>query len=780
MQNSFRTKYGLLIAGCLTAFGAPGGAALAQDAGANEGIEEIVVTARKRGESLLEAPITITSFSSNDIEKIGMRDLEDIAAYAPGLYYTEQGNVRGGRYTSVVRFRGMDINDVSPVRQLASVFIDGVYVAGGVTAISTDDVERVEVIKGPQSAYFGRSTFGGAVNFITRDPSTTESAGTVKLRLAEDDDYEVSGSVDIPLIEEKLAARVTGRYYTAGGRWESAADGGRLGEQETTSVGFSVVATPNDNLRVRFRGNYAEDEDGLSPTFALDGSYHNCGPFGAGTVSYICGELPYVGDIPLNTPLTGTPRDVFVNNIFDSPAVAADPVLDHTGMERDALRMSLTADWDIGDTPYTASLLLGYNSIEQRRLNDLDHTGENVWLESNFQDIEDRTLEATLSYEKDRLTWLVGANYFNMEYAAPVGQSIGWLYPQPFLPNGFFFDQAIGENDVTTIGLFGAVSYALTDTVNVSVEARYQEDEIEETAGTVLSETFTNFLPRVILQWQPTDQTNLYFTYAKGNKPGNFNNNVVGLNETQRQQVQEQTGATEFVDEGELDNYEVGIKQSFLDGRAFVSAAVYFMQWSNQQTQTTAVVDDPTSPVGFRTIPVIIVAGETDLWGLELEGNWAISERWSARGTFNWAASEYQVFECQFCARVTGTADMSGNETPRYPEFSGSLGLEYVAPARNGSEWYARADLVYTGSTWTEAFNLAETEAYWTANARVGIDSMDWRFELFVNNVFDEEAYRGAARFTDFTTGTFDLSRFVTTVTPLEPRQFGVQITRRF
>jgi iron complex outermembrane recepter protein len=124
-------------------------------------LDEILVTARKRDESLRDVPVALTVFSDVEIERAGILSLEDISAQSPGLSFAKQGDTRGGRSESVVRFRGMSINDISPVRQLASVFLDGVYVSAGLAAISMEEVERVEVIKGPQSAYFGRSTFGG-------------------------------------------------------------------------------------------------------------------------------------------------------------------------------------------------------------------------------------------------------------------------------------------------------------------------------------------------------------------------------------------------------------------------------------------------------------------------------------------------------------------------------------------------------------------------------------------------------------------------------------------
>lgn len=140
-------------------------ASVAQNADNALVLEEITVTARKTEERLIEAPLSITAFSADDIEKKGFTTLEDVARSAPGVQYSQQGGQIPGRYTSAIRFRGMNVNSDSPSLQLGSLFIDGVYVLGGTQSIPYDDVERIEVIKGPQSATYGRSTLAA--------PSTT-------------------------------------------------------------------------------------------------------------------------------------------------------------------------------------------------------------------------------------------------------------------------------------------------------------------------------------------------------------------------------------------------------------------------------------------------------------------------------------------------------------------------------------------------------------------------------------------------------------------------------
>jgi iron complex outermembrane recepter protein len=192
-------------------------------------LEEIVVTARKREESLQEIPLAISVFSADDIDRSGFKGLEELSLQVAGLQYIDQGGQRPGRFNPAIRFRGMNVNSNIPTFQLGALFVDGIYVLGSTHSIPLDDLERVEVIKGPQAAYFGRNTFGGAVNYITKNPSTEEFSGKIQASGATYNEFDVSGSIEGPLVEGKVAARIGARLYSRGGMW-TASDGGDLGE----------------------------------------------------------------------------------------------------------------------------------------------------------------------------------------------------------------------------------------------------------------------------------------------------------------------------------------------------------------------------------------------------------------------------------------------------------------------------------------------------------------------------------------------------------------------
>ena len=201
-----------------------------------DALEEIVVTARKRQENLSEIPLAISVFSAEDIQESGFKNLEDLSLQVAGFQHSAQGGQAPGRVNSQLRFRGMNVNSLSedPSLNIATMFVDGIYVIGGYHSIPLEEVERVEVVKGPQSALYGRSTFGGAVNYITKDPNSEENEGHVDLLFGEDGEYVIYGSMEGP-ITDGLSARLAAKHYSRDGIF-TAADGGDMGAEETKSI----------------------------------------------------------------------------------------------------------------------------------------------------------------------------------------------------------------------------------------------------------------------------------------------------------------------------------------------------------------------------------------------------------------------------------------------------------------------------------------------------------------------------------------------------------------
>lgn len=796
----------------------------AQEAGAAV-LEEITVTARKREESLLDIPVAISVFTAADLQANGMFNLEDISYNVPGVQFHSQGGAIPGRVQTAIRFRGMDPGSgtiTSPSQQIGTAFIDGVYIASGVQSLSFLGVERVEIIKGPQSALFGRSTFGGAINYVTAPPSTSDYSGQVSAMIAEDGLFDVSVSHEGPLIRDKLAYRIGLRGYGDGGQFNSALDGGSLGDEESETIVASLFATPIEGLSSRFNVMYQRDEDGPATGFFMGNANSNFGngprvtncfdvrpdlqggvnPLsGAPLTEFFCGELPGV-DVDAftatQTALSPGILDSITGDTFNDRPLPDVPDQDGMGFTRTNLVLSFLADYTFAQgilDGATVSNVTGYNEVRSNWIRDFDLTPAGAGVSRDPVRFETFSTELRLASSDDqRLRWLLGVNYFDAEFVRQGNGGIVFFNaeanpdytvggaPIPFpLP---LLQAAFSEEGGETIGVFGSLGFDVSEQLTLDFEWRWQDDEVSNSnpeTGVSLDQSFDNFLPRVTVSYQPSDESTLWFTYAKGNVPGFFNPDFATLTQEQQDAVVAETGSAPlFLDEEELDSFELGWKQSFWEDRVNFSLVGYYMEWTDRKTQVPVIVPDPV--LGQRSLNIRINSGDTDLWGAEFEGQAILTPKLRLVGTFNWAASELKNFFCVFSAQFSGTTDCSGNESPRFPEFTGSFAFDWNDRLVDDWDYFARFDGNFFGEAPTDESNLAVSESYWRFNLRSGVQRENFRLELFVTNLFDHDKFEAASRFSDFS--GLELFSFTSNqgviVTPADERRLGFRVSYDF
>jgi outer membrane receptor protein involved in Fe transport len=263
-------------------------------------LEEVVVTARKKSEDSQDSPLAISAYSSEMIEAAGMKDLTDVAAFTPGFSFNDDfGRTQSER--PVIRGQAT-IKGESGV----STFIDGVRISGSILDYDLNEVERIEIIKGPQSALYGRNTYSGAISITTKTPSD-ELSGSVKLEVAEYGQQEIGASIRGPLVEGVLSGGLTGRSYERGGVHDNLYDGSEVGQQESQSVSGVLYFTPNDDLDIRLRSRWSNLDDDQLRLFVTSPDANNCfgpdlggvytatpnnnGGFDQNNSRYYCGEI---------------------------------------------------------------------------------------------------------------------------------------------------------------------------------------------------------------------------------------------------------------------------------------------------------------------------------------------------------------------------------------------------------------------------------------------------------------------------------------------------------
>lgn len=779
----------------------PGAAATAQILA----LEEIVVTARKIEENLMEVPLAITAFSAADLEAADMSTLEDIQLFTPSFFFSNQqgGSGRNDRSSNSLTFRGLFLGSNTGISAGGLMFIDGAPIIGA-QAPSVVDMERVEILKGPQAAYFGRSTFVGAINFVSKDPSD-EFGGRVTAEYSRFGSNEANLVLEGPIVPGKMNVRVSGRHYEQGAHYENAANPTvGFGARETNSISASMVFTPTEDLKIKAYINYFEDNDGPPAQASLKDESYNCSP--GGRAGYFCGTIPSVGEFGLDL-VSG---DYIINaqlqeTLFNPPAswTVFDPNFNRSGgTKRRALQADLRIDYD-HDSGYSFSALTAFHEDKQQTILDLNYRDFhdipnpiffgppglphfNTTLLNQGQQ-EDISQEVRITSPQDeRLRWTLGLNYLKAH--SPGGSVYGNLIFGPF------FTGSIVERDVETPAVFGAGYFDITDELTLGLEARYQWDKIREQTlvggggvplpnAPVLEATFKSFSPRITLDYNYAENSTAYALFSRGFRPGGFNSLLVNEPQSTIDAINAAVaGAGVTFAEEKIDNYEIGLKSSWLDGRARTTVALYYMEWLNGQNQSLI----PVSAGGVNNLfSITINNGVAHLKGIEFEGQFQATENLTLSGSLGYNDTEYvastPTFDCSQCNEITGSFDATGNELPYSPKVSWSLAASYTDELNADWDWFSRADWAHQGSKWADQANIAKSSAYDVVNLRTGIRNEEFSLEFFILNALDHDEFTQARQGIDLKTfGPFAPDNNEIRVSLPNRRSWGVRASYNF
>lgn len=761
----------------------------AQGSAGASGLQEVVVTARKRVESIQDAPLTIQAFTDEQIEERGVQSIADLSKFAPGLTFN-QGSSRAASDFSI---RGM--TQISPVgdnrKDLVTVFIDNVPYIGNPSAIGSEDLARVEVIKGPQSALFGKATFGGAISLITATPGDV-AKGRASVTAGSYGDRRLSGAFEGPLIEGKLAGRIVADFNEFDGYYENAL-GGRLGATEQRYVSGTLNFTPIDDLSIRLRYSDRHDKDGPAAT-TLIARYteHNCGPFPGFTPRPLAG-LPagftlaqsrraYCG--ALNAPS----GPVSINITTPIASRSALPFTEHQTKIDHSLG-SLTADWSFAGG-YTVTAIASTQDQFVAGLRDFELAPEDRYQFYYTNDQTQDTYELRLtSPAEQRLNWMVGVSRLENSYDV-VGGFI----------NGALFGAAAGgpaaasllpiRSSSETDAVFGSIGYKITDSLDVSLEARRQEDL--QTSGVGSPSSFavetTATLPRLLVKYALNDETNVFANYAKGNQPTQGYATYFQLTPAQ-QAIASANGVNPLAPEAEVENYEIGIKHRADDGRWYVNASLYYLEWVGRQGLRTVQVDlngdgmitNLPAPAGENFNVVPFAAGDSNTRGIEIDGAFKLSQHWTFGGSAAYADTEItKALNESVPLRLFGITDAAGFKFPLVPEFSGAAYAQFDAPASDTRDWFARLDTTYIGKRYDNIVNLAYVPGQFRTNLRAGVRADNWDVVAFVNNLLDDDTLEASRYQSDSAADPFFFQLASSEAVLPNKRHFGVTVTMRF
>lgn len=849
-------RFGAVIFSTVSVFLLPLLSGANQSAIAQEdSLQEIVVTARKTAERLQDIPLAITAFSSKDIQNAGAVDLGDIANLTPGLSFNVRGSsYKAGRVDSVIRMRGVtgtsDLDHLQPT----SVFVDGIYVLGTASTLGLQDLERVEVIKGPQSAFFGRNTFAGAINYVTKNPSLVDFVTQLDISSAQYHKNDFNLLHSGPILSGKLAYQFNVREYKRGAEWMST-DGSGLGEESSQVFSGVLYGKPTDKLEFKLRLLSQKDEDGPPAVGAIRGGfdYDSCtgktyerlgvdgSPITIRPTRYFCGDIPTIHSpsmvLGISTGTSLSPPELSQNHnglnsetgqvlvgpqpnavreyLLNRQYVKDAPTIDHFGLLRLQKRAALNVDYAFANG-YALSFLGGSNESRQTTLRDYDQTDIFAWISLDSKYARDWSAELRLTSPRDqRLKWLLGLTTYKQEFLASAN---GGLLISPCLPSncnagpGIYPTPTTAGNDADVQGIFGSVSFNITDTLSVDLETRYMKDKrtVAQT-GFSYAHTFKQWTPRAILQYKPTENTNIYGQYSVGVLPGVTNGNVVTCSAdaflvpyispytgqpttaSECDQIRSVLGGGTLpasTGSQELKSIELGYKQVLPSLHARFAVSAWRYKWKGLPTGVgVSIVRDAADPAlrdripnAFPNLIGVTIEGSENLWGMELEAAYSPIEKLELTYNMSWSGNEYTKFFSTLPAPAGGFSNLKGLEAPRYPEWTWNLGATYRDRMNKNWEWYARSDITYNGSYWADFANLARAPDWLIVNARLGMQRDDLRIELFARNLFNNDKPESAHITDNYAIpGNFAFSSNQNLILkPLEKRTVGLRVNLRF
>lgn len=684
--------------------------AMAQNVAAAEDEEAIVVTARRREESLQDVPIAVSTYSGDELQASGAQDITAISQTTPNVTLE---NSRATNSTLTAFIRGVGQQDpVAGFEQGVGIYLDDVYMNRPQGAVlDVYDLERIEVLRGPQGTLYGRNTIGGAVKYVTRrlDPNDP----TLRARFAygsyNQTDVVLSGSA--PLSDTfRVGGALAG--FVRDGFGENLTTGEDNYNKDVFAARVSAEWEPHPDFLVRFSMDHVRDNSDprhgyrLRPTAAqptlLDGDYDTT----AGFTQFA-------------------------------------PI----GMSVEATGGQVMVDWSPAENWLFRSIT-AYRRDNSDFLIDFDSTAPQSFDAPGVYNNEQFSQEFQLIYEGDRLTFVGGAYY---------------LDANAFNAFDVVFTAAtsftLGDVDTQTWAAFGELTYDLTDTLSLTVGGRYTEDErsshiqrqtylgvyspyfgnagainitptvivggqevVPNFRGTRVDEAFT---PRVILAWEPNPDLNLYASYSQGFKGGGFDPRGNFANADVREGF-----LPEFVD-----SYEIGAKTNWWDGRVRTNTAVFFAEYTDVQIPGSVVVLGP--PVSF--VGTVTNAGAAEMFGVEFEGTAQFTDALSGALSVGYIDAEYTEFV------VGGVNVASQRDVQNTPDWTGSGSLTYAVPLTIGP---TPGHIAFTGSAAyrgdTQQFESAAPEidqpGYWLYDASINwtSDNDRWRIGLYGRNLSDE------------------------------------------
>jgi iron complex outermembrane receptor protein len=711
-------------------------------------LDEIVVTARKRDEALLDVPVVVSAYNAQEIASAGILRPQDFIALTPNMTMVQTQN----QGTSFIVVRG--ISQARNSEPSVAVLIDGVLMANP-SQFNQElfDIESIEVLKGPQGALYGRNAIGGAVIIRTRAPGD-EIEGSLMAGYDSGPGYKARFGIGGPIAgSDTWKFQLSGSYLDTDGYINNPFLGEEADPFKDVSARLKLIWEPSDAIAADLRVSLSQVD-----TQAL---YFN-----------------------ITEQADDTSLPVRVNNRGEN--------------ERNMMSASLKLDFDVGGGVLTS--ITAYDTLEELLTGD----------QFDFLPILESAL-IQFGADQAQHQWLdVEAVSQEIRYTSPAEERLRWILggyviaTDRFISTGNVFDLGTGEvprvketplpffapqfsfladsQDNLAWAVFGELSYDLTERLEGSLALRYDEDTRENTTetpqefiptaincdtdpepvpcaftGQVRKETWDELQPKVTLRFKPNEHVTTYLSYSRGFRSGGFNQTGVGSAPNPFGIL---NGIDDLFDEETADTYEAGIKARFADGRVMTGASIYH---TKAEGSYFFVFDPTTSTQNLGNLD------EVEYQGLELEIQAQVTDNIDLYARGGWTDSEIKK-------SARSPTDV-GNQAPLVSEYTVNLGANFRMPFGGSYEFFLRPDFRIIGDTWWWPDNFTKRSPVELLDLRAGVDSERWSLVAWSRNLLDEE-YNA-----EWSPGPFgfpDPGPVNNFVFKAQPMVWGVDFTYRF
>ena len=737
-------------------------------------LEEIVVTARKREESLQDVAMSVSALGQQEIEANFATDVRDLIYMSPNTVLDDTNQGPGG--VAAAYIRGIGVSEVEKNFDPAvGVVVDGVFLgtmSGSITRAI--DLERIEVIRGPQGTLFGRNTIGGIIQ-VERSKPTKELGGKVRASYGDYETSVVDGIVNFGN-EDNFGVKLSASYRKqAEGFFDNVVTDREDGKSEYKSFGANLLWEPTDGLELEWTSVIEESEEDTNILL-------NVGQPG----QLFCDAFGYCSP-DTSTPVSG---DRYQNaQLFDGVLLpgGADPGFDHNGLSPtdttfDADTHQLEVRWDINDA-WRLDYIGAYWETEETLISDWDAVPELLFHTDRPAEYDQLTQELRLTYDGGgKLRGTVGGYYWDSDYEIRLLSWIGFAVPGVVLELPQFTNQ-----ESESWALFFEADYDLTDKFMLTVGARYTEDDKTTSQQGIVpcgqapgtfpaeyagipaqcgadfftpisnSETWDEFTPKVALTYRASDDHMIYGLYSRGYRAGGFNGRVDAV----------ETAIAPY-DPETVDNFELGYRSQWADRRVTFNVSLFHMEYKDKQEE----IQQPSATSGTGQVTRVVNASDATIQGAEFELAWLVTDGFMIRANLGLLDAEYDNFLVD-----TGTPgnpslqDFSDLDFRRAPDVTFGINADYRWAWGPGSA-HAWAGLRFLDDHEVDFANKPEltNDSQALLDASFTYEYQGWYASIFGRNLTDEDGYQIG----------FDVAGLWSYAAPRAPRTWGVEVGVNF